>query len=163
TGNVLWEHGTQGPVFPAVTYVNGMLLVGAGHILEVLDATNGNRLYTYQTGGEIYSAPQVWNGNGYVGSSDPDREALKLVNPPAPPAEANCPAGFTCQDIGNNVAAGSETIANGVWTVKAGGTQVHGKADSFRFLSEPVAGDAQISAKILTESTQGVTPQAGIM
>src|SRR5262249_11071048 len=155
TGNVLWEHGTQeGAVFPALTYVNGMLLVGAGHHLEVLDATTGNRLFTYQTGGDIYSAPTIWNGIIYVGSSDGNGYALTPGIPPPPPADANCPAGWICQDIGHTVLAGSETIANGIWTVKAsGGTTFFGKTDAIRYLSEPATGDFQLSARVLTETT----------
>jgi outer membrane protein assembly factor BamB/cell division septation protein DedD len=70
TGNILWEHATNGPVIPAITYVNGMIIDGAGNQLEVLDASTGNVLYRYTAGGKFYGAPSVSNGVIYAGAND---------------------------------------------------------------------------------------------
>jgi outer membrane protein assembly factor BamB len=70
TGTYRWEHGTAGPVFAALAFANTLLVDGAGSILEVLDAANGAPLFHFQTGGAIYSAPDVANGKIFVGSTD---------------------------------------------------------------------------------------------
>src|SRR6185437_1938663 len=100
TGNVLWQHGTVGPVIAAITAVNGMIIDGAGTTVEVLDALNGNRLFSYQTGQLIYGAPSISAGVIMVGSVDTNIYAFSVGNPATPPADPNCPNGWLCQDIG---------------------------------------------------------------
>jgi len=70
TGNVLWEHAAPGAVIPALTYVNGLIIDGAGGYLEVLDASTGNVLFSYTAGGTFYGAPSVSNGVIYAGNTN---------------------------------------------------------------------------------------------
>src|SRR5437588_13093250 len=39
-------------------------------VLEVLDASSGTRLYSYTTGGALYAAPSVANGQIFTGGMD---------------------------------------------------------------------------------------------
>ena len=159
TGNVLWEHGTQGPVVSALTAVNGLLIDEAGATVEVLNAATGTRLYSYTTGAPIYSAASISNGKIFTGSLDGNIYAIGLVTPITPSPDANCPVNWTCQDVGGPSPSGTETVAGGAWTISAGGAGLVGGADQFRLLSQNVSGDTQITAQV----TSGTTAQAGLM
>ena len=89
TGSILWQRGEAGPVFPALTYANGLVIDGQGSTLEVLDAASGASLYSYTTGNTIYGAPTVLNGRIFVGSNDGNLYAFGAPNlVPSPTATA---------------------------------------------------------------------------
>jgi outer membrane protein assembly factor BamB len=167
TGKFLWSHGATGPVIGALVYANGLIIDGAGPDLEVLDAATGTRLYSYETGGPIYASPSLSHGQIFVGSSDGNLYALGLPSTPSTPSSsnANCPPGWSCQDIGNPLLVGSQTIGGGTWKVQAGGTGVTGRSDQLRFVSRSVSGDMQINAKLVSQDTLGVggPAQLGLM
>jgi outer membrane protein assembly factor BamB len=68
TGNPLWAHPTTGPVLGALTYANGVVYASSGSIFEALDAATGQRLFSYDMGSDLYSAPTVAGGRVYVGN-----------------------------------------------------------------------------------------------
>ena len=163
-GDFIWQHGAPGSVIGALAYDNGMVFDGGGSYLEVLDATTGQRLYSYDTGSQIYGGPSIADGVIYIGDTNGQVDAFAepASPPPAPPPDPNCPSGFTCQDIGSPSPAGSETITGTSWTVSAGGSGVTGTADSFRLMSEPTDGNAQVSAQV-TAAPNGRGGQTGVM
>ena len=112
----------------------------------------------------VYGAISVAQGQFYVGAVDGKLYAFGQGAAPAtPPADPNCPASFTCQDI-HGPAKGSEQTAGGVLTVTAAGSDIKGTGDQFRFISEPATGDSQASATITAQAPQaGLTQQAGLM
>jgi len=163
TGNIVWQHADPAPVVPALTYTNGLVIAGAGASLEVLDAATSHRLYSYTTGAVLYGSPSVATGMIYFGSGDGNLYALGLPTPPPPPpADAHCPNGWTCQDIGGPNPAGAESVSASSWIITAGGAGVGGTTDQFRLISQTVPGDSQISAQV-TALTSGSGGQAGIM
>ena len=167
TGNIVWQHLLSGPVIGAVTYDNGMVIDGGGSAIEVLNATNGQRLYSYDTGpgNWIYAAPAISAGVIITGNTGGTIYALSLPSspPPTPPTDPNCPANWECQDIGNPTPTGSETVSNGVWNITSGGTGFGGTSDSFRSMSQTTAGDAQIVAEVTSQQGLSSKSQAGIM
>ena len=164
TGNVLWSRQTEGPILGSPAYVNGMLGEVEGSTFEVLNAANGQLLYSYVLPAPAYGAVSVARSQFYVGDANNDLYAFGLPgSTTAPPPDPNCPSGFTCQDIRNPAIAGSESTSNGVLTVTASGAAIHGTSDQFRFISQPVTGDSQSSVDILSQSTQNTQPQAGLM
>ena len=167
TGKFLWRHGTAGPIFGALTYTNGLIIEGAGYFVEVLDAATGARLYSYQTGNQIYSAPSVSRGRIFIGSTDGSIYAFGLPPGPLPsPArDAHCPGNWNCQDMGNPIVPGSETYAQGVWSVKAAGTGITGAGDQLHFISQEISGNVQMSARIVSQTESGISApaQAGLM
>ena len=150
TGAYIWQHAAPGPVIGALAYDNGMVLDGGGSVLEVLNAATGARLYSYDTGAQIYAGPSVADGVIYTGNTNGQVLAFALPStPPAsPPPDPNCPSGFTCQDIGGATPAGSEAVSGSTWSVTAGGAGVGSTSDQFRMISEPTSGDAQVTAEI---------------
>ena len=167
TGKFLWRHGTIGAVIGALVYTNGMVIDGAGPYLEALNAATGARLYSYATGNMIYASPSISHGLIFVGSTDGKLYAFGLpatVSTSLSP-DRGCSEGWSCQDVGNPVLAGSETQAGNKWRALAGGTGVTGTSDQFRFLSHNVSGDMQLSARVLSqeEAGPGGFAQAGLM
>jgi outer membrane protein assembly factor BamB/regulation of enolase protein 1 (concanavalin A-like superfamily) len=159
TGAVIWQHPEAGPVIGAITYDNGMVIAGAGAGFEVLDASTGHRLWSYNVGSWMYAAPAVANGVIVTGNTAGVIYGFGLpaTLPGSPPADANCPAGDTCQDIGGS--GGSETVSSGTWMVTGSGAGVSGTADAVRLMSQPSAGDVQILARVASTGAS----QAGIM
>jgi len=164
TGAYIWQHAAPGPVIGALAYDNGMVLDGAGSVLEVLSAATGARLYSYDTGSQIYAGPSVADGVIYTGSTAGQVTAFALpsTSPASPPPDPNCPSGFTCQDIGGSSPAGSEAVSGSTWSVTAGGVGVGPTSDQFRLISEPTAGNAQVTAEV-TGQPAGSGSQVGVM
>ncbi len=163
TGNYLWQHNTSNFIIPALAYSNGLVLDGAGPTLEVLNASNGTRLWSYTTGGTFYAEPTVANGQVIAGSTDGNVYAFGLGTPITPPPDPNCPSGWTCQDIGSPSPAGSETASGNSWNVTGGGVSVGGGSDQFRYESQNVSGDTQISAQVVSQQVTTGSAQAGVM
>jgi outer membrane protein assembly factor BamB/regulation of enolase protein 1 (concanavalin A-like superfamily) len=163
-GAYLWQHAAPGSVIGALAYENGMVIDGGGSVLEVLDAATGARLYSYDTGSQIYAGPSVANGIIFTGNTAGQVVAFGLPSSvTTPPADPNCPSGYTCQDIGGATPAGSETVSGPAWSLQAGGSGI-GTAgpDKFRMISAPANGDAQVTAK-LTGLPAGGGALAGVM
>jgi outer membrane protein assembly factor BamB/regulation of enolase protein 1 (concanavalin A-like superfamily) len=164
TGAYIWQHGAPGSVIGALAYDNGMVLDGAGSVLEVLSAATGARLYSYDTGSQIYAGPSVANGIIYTGNTAGKVTAFALpsTSPGSPPPDPNCPSGFTCQDIGSPTPAGTDSVSGSTWSVTAGGGGVSTTSDQFRLISEPAGGDAQVTAEV-TGQPAGGGSQVGVM
>ncbi len=173
TGAVEWVRQTEQPIIGAPAYVNGMIAYGEGNTFEVVNAANGQLLYSYQLPAAVYGAVSVAQSQFYVGDLNDDVYAFGLGTPTTPPADPTCPATLnpslstagpvTCQDIGGAGVPGSESTSNGTLTVTASGGQIAGTADQFRFLSAPVTGDSQSSVEVVAQSFQKLEPQAGVM
>ncbi|MEY9967468.1 outer membrane protein assembly factor BamB [Streptacidiphilus sp. MAP12-16] len=173
TGGYLWQHAAPGMVIGALAYDNGLVLDGGGSVLEVLDANTGNRLYSYDTGTQIYGGPSVAGGIIFTGNTAGQVVAFGLpASTTTPPADPSCPSGFTCQDIGGPTPAGVETVTGtggtAQWKTVTGGPGISaagtpkGSADAFRLLSRPTAGDAQVTAQ-LTAQPSGGSSLTGVM
>jgi regulation of enolase protein 1 (concanavalin A-like superfamily) len=163
SGGYLWQHSSPGPVIGALAYANGLVFAGGGSVFEVLDATSGSRLFSYDTGAQIYAGPTVANGIIYTGNTAGDVYAFSVGNSSPPADDPGCPAGFTCQDIGSPSPTGSETVSGGNWTVTAGGGGIGGTTDSFRLASQPASGDVQITSRVTSQSSASAGAQAGLM
>ncbi len=165
TGAISWSRQTEQPILGSPAYVNGLLGVAEGNTFEVLNAATGTLLYSYVLPALTYGAISVARSQFYVPDLNGDLYAFGLPSSTTtPPADPNCPAGFTCQDIHSPKVAGSEQTAGGVLTVTAAGTGVRGTGDQFRFISQPVTGDSQASAQMVSQTAQtGLTQQAGVI
>jgi hypothetical protein len=78
---------------------------------------------------------------------------------------APCPGPWSCADIGNPTLVGRQSFDPGTntWTITAGGTDVTGTADQFRFVSQPLSGDGSISARVASQTNSSSNAKAGVM
>jgi hypothetical protein len=83
TNNLLWSYTTYGLVESSPTVADGVVYVGSlgsngrqGSVYA-LDASTGNKIWSYQTGSNyVYSSPAVAGGDVYIGSFDGNVYAL---------------------------------------------------------------------------------------
>jgi outer membrane protein assembly factor BamB len=167
TGAIVWEHGDPSPILPALAYDDGLVIAGTGNTLEVLDSSSGARLYSFPTATQsaLFGPPSVAHGTLFFGSADGTVHALSLPSAPptSPPPDANCPAGWTCQDIGAPAPSGSETVSGATWTISAGGTGMTGTSDQIRLLAQSISGDTQITAQVAAPQSNSASAQTGLM
>lgn len=67
------------------------------------------------------------------------------------------------RDIGQVAAAGSTSIANGVYTVRASGVDIWGTRDEFRFVYGTLNRDGEITARVDSLSSTNAWTKAGVM
>ncbi|HEY4037118.1 MAG TPA: PQQ-binding-like beta-propeller repeat protein [Ktedonobacteraceae bacterium] len=156
TGTFLWNHGSiDGPVIGALAYANGLIVDGGGTDVEVLDATTGARLYSYNTNNQIYAAPIVSHGQIFVGTTDGAMYAFG-INARASNSSGACLKGWSCQDIGNPIISGTAKSSGKTISVTAGGTGINHTTDQLHLVSKKVSGNTQISARLVSQQIIGV-------
>ena len=91
-GSLVWRHETDGLVFGAPIVVGDVLYVGSSYMgpiptdltpdafqvvftglrgtVYALNKADGNEIWSYPTGGAMYSSPAMANGVLYIGSMD---------------------------------------------------------------------------------------------
>lgn len=79
----------------------------------------------------------------------------------APPGV--CPAAWTCQDIGGATPGGTQTVSGGTWSVQAGGGDISDPTDEFRFISQTLAANGTLAARVVNQSNTNAWAKAGIM
>ena len=79
------------------------------------------------------------------------------------PALAFAAVPTTSVDIGQVGAAGSTSISNGVYTVRASGVDIWGTQDEFRFVYLSLAGDGEVTARVDSLSATNEWTKAGVM
>jgi outer membrane protein assembly factor BamB len=72
TGKVLWRDPENGgPVLGAPVYANGVLVVGSGSLLQVLNASNGHVLYSFHVSTGKFEGPAaISHGEIVIGADD---------------------------------------------------------------------------------------------
>jgi hypothetical protein len=66
-------------------------------------------------------------------------------------------------DVGSPGVAGSLSRSGDSWTVIGGGADIWGTADAFRYVSQPLSGDGQIVARVVSQSNSDPWAKAGVM
>jgi hypothetical protein len=66
-------------------------------------------------------------------------------------------------DIGSPPFAGSDAFAGGIWTITGSGRDIGGTTDQFHYVSQPLASDGSISARVLTQTNSNSRARAGVM
>lgn len=168
TGQVLWTHYLSGVPVGSPSYENGVIYVPAGEYLLALNAANGAALWTYDLEAGTYGAPAISDGTVYLGTLDDAVHAFALpARLPTPPSrDPRCPSGFTCQDVGHPAASGGERVrSNGSISLAGPGVGMRGAEDQMRMVTEPISGNAHVSAQILALATNqsNSAPQVGIV
>src|SRR2546428_7363533 len=79
TGKLLWSFPTSGRTIPAPATVAGnvVYLGGGDGNVYALNADTGTQIWSFSTSGSIVASPTVDGDQGYVGSSDWQRDGLQ--------------------------------------------------------------------------------------
>jgi sugar lactone lactonase YvrE/regulation of enolase protein 1 (concanavalin A-like superfamily) len=73
------------------------------------------------------------------------------------------PTPWLSQDVGSVGVVGSAAYANGSFTLKGSGSDIWSSSDAFRFIYQPMTGDAQIIARVATMQNTNAYAKAGVM
>ncbi len=167
TGKYLWQHPTPATILAALVYVNGLLIDGEGQVMEVLNAQTGQRLYSYQTGNDIYGAAAVSHGRIFIGSLDGYIYSFGLnatSSASTSTTTQQCPSGWSCQDVGAATGSGQETHASSTtWTLTSDGMGTANVTDQLRFDAQAVSGDTQLQAHVQLPTHAPGQAQVGLM
>jgi hypothetical protein len=104
---------------------------------------------------------QHWNDLAAAAfAPPPDRVPLPTPRP------QNCPAGWTCEDIGNPQLEGTQSFTGSVWTVEGSGWDIWSskweKADQFRYVWQDLIADGEISARMVSQTNSNSLAKAGL-
>jgi outer membrane protein assembly factor BamB len=164
TGKNKWEHGTPYPIIPAIAYVNGLLIDGEGPTIEVLNAHDGSRLYSYETGDMLYAPPAVSHGQIFMGSLDGNLYSFGLSNASDDSTSFTpCPHNWSCASVGTPKSNGSVRFSTSPWTLTGNGVGLADIFDQFQFVNQPLNGDSQITAKLDSFTNTNVASRTGLM
>jgi regulation of enolase protein 1 (concanavalin A-like superfamily) len=139
---------------------NWVRLVRTGNLVTSYTSVNGSS-WTL-----IGSQTITLNAKAYVGlavSSQVSgvRTSVKVSNVSV--ATASLPAGQTSADIGSPAIAGSASHSAGRYTVHAAGANIWDAADQFHYVYQPLQGDADVVARVVSLTAADPWSKAGIM
>jgi hypothetical protein len=90
--------------------------------------------------------------------------SVTLVVQTSSPPPTGCPALWTCADIGSPTPPGSESVSSGTWMISAGGSDIFGSADHFRYDYQSPGGTTNtVEAQITGQSNSNAWAKAGVM
>ncbi len=85
------------------------------------------------------------------------------ISTTAPTPPTICPSGWSCSDIGYPVPAGSQYQGGGTWNILAGGSDIWGTSDQFRYVAQTLSADGSVSAHITAQTNTSSWAKAGVM
>jgi uncharacterized repeat protein (TIGR01451 family) len=96
-----------------------------------------------------------------TGTSATHSTPVTLVVGSSPPP--GCPTSWNCADIGNPTPAGSDSLdtGTGTWTIKGGGSDIFGGADSFHY--DWQTGTGNVSAHVTQQGNTNAWAKSGVM
>lgn len=107
----------------------------------------------------------VTSGAAASGNTATFASAALPAGPPAPAPPVPCPAPWTCADIGSPSPAGTQSFDpnSGAWTIQAGGTDITGTADQFRYVWQTMTGSGSVIANVASQTNTSDGAKAGVM
>jgi hypothetical protein len=97
-------------------------------------------------------------GTGSAVTLDSVAVTTTAVQPPG-----LCPSAWTCADIGAPTPPGGQNLSGSTWTVQAGGGDIWGTADAFRFVSQSLPANGSVSTLINSQTNSSPWAKAGVM
>ena len=73
------------------------------------------------------------------------------------------PSGQIAADVGSPAVAGQTSYSGGTYTVRGGGADIWDPVDQFQFVYQPVTGDTQIVARVVSMTNTDSWAKAGVM
>jgi glucose/arabinose dehydrogenase len=119
------------------------------------------------TAGQAYDLRMEYyeNGGGAVAklSWSSSSQAKQIIPQSRLSPTASLPAPWQSTDIGSVGLAGSASASGGVFTVRGSGADIWNAADAFRYVYQPLGGDATLTARVTGVSNTDAWAKAGVM
>jgi glucose/arabinose dehydrogenase len=123
--------------------------------------------------GSATSAPYAWSWSGVqagaysltaiatdnLGATTTSSAVPGTVENPT----TNLPTGWSQQDIGPVGLPGGGTYSGGAFTVQGSGTDIYGYSDQFHFVYQPLSGDGEIRARVVSIQNTNAYLKVGVM
>lgn len=152
-------------VAPATINLSASASASTGQTITKVDFYNGSTLlgtttsapYTYiwntVSAGQYTLTAKATDSSGVVTTSSP--VSIQVNN--------NLPNPWQHGDIGAINVAGDASYNAGTFTVKGSGVDIWSTADSFHYVYQPLTGDGEIKARVVTQQNTDPWALAGIM
>jgi hypothetical protein len=158
------EAGTA-PVYLEV----GRYTSGSTTTYSAYTSSNGTTWTLVPGSAQVLSLPQpllagvaITSHNQGTGSAV-TMNAVTITPGSFAPSSLNCPATWSCSDIGAVAPIGGQTTSGTAWTVTAGGPDIWGTADAFHYLWQPLAANGSVTAQVSTMTATDPWAKAGVM
>jgi hypothetical protein len=176
-GITVQERATQGGAASTVTTTSGaapayLWVSQAGSTLTAYGSDDGyvwtpvdGSAATISLGPSVLAGLAVTSGSTTALSTATADSVAVSATPPAPAPPEACPTPWTCADIGSPAPAGSQSFdpATGTWTINAGGTDITGTSDQFRYAWRTLSGDGSVVADVTSQDNTSSGAKAGPM
>lgn len=114
--------------------------------------------HTYGAAGTFTLTLTVTDNAGATSSASTTVTVTNVAPPPT-----SLPSPWQRTDIGSVGAAGSASYANSTFSVSGAGADIWGTSDSFDYVYQPLAGDGQIVARVVSMTNTNTYAKAGVM
>ena len=163
-GRAYQYRGTTSSSSTAVTNVSTLFrplwvrLQRAGDVFTASQSTDGSAWTTVGTPQTMALAPSLLAGLAVSARDDNKVETATFdnVSLTGNPALVGRTVGFVNTQ-------GTDSLAGGIYTVNAAGSQIGGSEDECHFVSAPVSGDFTLVARVLSQTGGATNMQAGVM
>lgn len=103
------------------------------------------------------------NGTAPGGVPTPSPTPTATPTPVPTPSTSPVPRPWTDGDIGGVGSAGGASYAGGIFTVKGAGADIWEMTDAFHYVYQPLSGDGQVVARVVSQQNTSVWAKAGVM
>ncbi len=176
-GITVQDRATQGGAAGTVTTASGtapayLWVSDAGNTLTAYGSNDGyvwapiaGSAATVNLGASVLAGLAVTSGSSTALSTATADSVVVSATPPAPVPPVPCPTPWTCADIGAPAPAGNQSFDpnTGTWTINAGGADITGTSDQFRFVSQTLSGDGSVIAHVTSQTNTSSSAKAGPM
>jgi hypothetical protein len=176
-GVTVQDRATQGGATSTVTTTSGtapayLWVSDAGNTLTAYGSTDGyvwapiaGSAATINLGTSVLAGLAVTSGSSAALGTATADSAVVSATPPAPAPPVPCPTPWTCADIGVPAPAGNQSFdpSTGTWTINAGGADITGTSDQFRYVWQTLSGDGSVVAHVASQANTSTGAKAGPM
>jgi uncharacterized repeat protein (TIGR01451 family) len=162
------SHASTGPSLAGYTAPDKWLkLVRAGSTFTSYESADGANwtqvgVQTVPMAGPVdIGLFDTGHNTGQVSTAAFDDVSVSAAVPPPPPGPL--PSPWTDGDVGSPALAGSAGYSGGVFSVTGAGADIWGTSDQFNYVSQPLAGNGTIVARVTSQSNTSSNAKAGVI
>jgi hypothetical protein len=171
------DRSSQGGSTATVTTLPGsgpahLWVTGSGGTFTAYDSADGynwtpipGSTVSLSLGANPLAGLAVTGGNPAAVDTATMQDVALPAGPPGPALPEVCPAPWTCADIGNPTPAGSQSFDpnSATWTIRAGGADITGTSDQFRYVWQTLTGNGAMIAHVASQTNTSSSAKAGVM